>query len=130
MKKAVLFIFSGSIAAFSSLFLFVLFWNYLHIWYLAASVTSFILSVFIGFYLQKYLTFRGSNRGRSKKEMILFFIVSSVNLGITIVLMLFFVEIIKLNTLLSKVCTLAILACWNFFVYEKFVFNRKHPVID
>jgi putative flippase GtrA len=125
--KAILFILAGGTAALSNLVLFYIFLNWFHVWYLLASITSFVLSVFVGFYLQKYITFQNTSKSETKKQAILFFLVSMVNLGINILLMLFFVEILHIDKMLSKVFTLAILACWNFFVYEKFVFNKKTP---
>ena len=124
LKKVLYFIIGGGTAALTNLVLFFVFINYLNIWYLFASITSFILSVFVGFYLQKYLTFENVSNEKTKKQMILFLLVSTVNLGINILLMLFFVEVLKLDKMLAKVCTLAILACWNFFVYEKIVFKK------
>jgi putative flippase GtrA len=86
---------------------------------------AFILSVFVGFYLQKYVTFKNTSLADTKRQAILFFIVSSVNLGINVLLMLFLVGVLNLDKMLSKVITLLILACWNFFVYQKIVFKIK-----
>ena len=128
LRKFLYFIIGGGTAAFTNLVLFFVFINYLNIWYLFSSITSFILSVFVGFYLQKYLTFEDTSKEKTKRQMILFFLVSAVNLGINILLMLFFVEVLKFDKMLAKVCTLAILACWNFFVYEKFVFKKQYQL--
>lgn len=127
IKKAFLFIVSGGTAALSNLVLFYIFLNWFHIWYLIASIASFIFSVVVGFYLQKYLTFKDADKGETLRQAEVFFLVSMVNLGINILLMLLFVEVFKIDKILSKVFTLAILACWNYFVYEKFVFNKKSP---
>jgi putative flippase GtrA len=123
--KAILFMVAGEIAALSNLVLFYIFLNWFHIWYLIASIASFILSVVVGFYLQKHLTFKDVNKSETLRQAGIFFLVSMVNLGINILLMLLFVEVFKLDKILSKIFTLAILACWNYFVYEKFVFNKK-----
>ena len=125
IKKAFLFVVSGGTAALSNIVLFYIFLNWFHVWYLLASITSFILSVVVGFFLQKYLTFQNTSKSETRKQALLFFLVSMINLGINVLLMLFFVEILHLDKMLSKVFTLAILACWNYFIYEKFVFNKK-----
>lgn len=124
IKKVLLFIMSGGTAAATSLLLFYVFTNLLHIWYLIASTLSFILSVFVGFYLQKFVTFQDVSAGQSRKQMALFFMVSMINLGINIILMAIFVSGFAIYPMLAKVLTLGILACWNFFVYEKFVFKK------
>lgn len=118
---------AGGTAALSNLVLFYIFLNWFHIWYLIASIASFILSVIVGFYMQKYLTFKDANKSETLRQAGIFFLVSMINLGINVLLMLLFVEVFKIDKILSKVFTLAILACWNFFVYEKFVFNKKTP---
>jgi putative flippase GtrA len=125
--KAILFMVAGGTAALSNLVLFYIFLNWFHIWYLIASIASFILSVIVGFYMQKYLTFKDANKSETLRQAGIFFLVSMINLGINVLLMLLFVEVFKIDKILSKVFTLAILACWNFFVYEKFVFNKKTP---
>ncbi|MBP9714927.1 MAG: GtrA family protein [Candidatus Pacebacteria bacterium] len=123
--KGMKFIISGGTAAFVALSLFYVFWNILHIWYLLASILSFLFSVVVGFILQKYFTFENTVKSDTKKQAFLFLFISLINLLINIALMAFFVEILKLDQMLSKIVTLAILALWNFFVYKKFVFKVK-----
>lgn len=118
---------AGGTAALSNLVLFYIFLNWFNIWYLVASIASFILSVVVGFYMQKYLTFKDADKSETLRQAGIFFLVSMINLGINVLLMLLFVEVFKIDKILSKVFTLAILACWNYFVYEKFVFNKKTP---
>ena len=121
--KATKFIVSGGTAALVSLVLFYVFWNVLHVWYLLASVLSFMLSVVVGFYLQKYFTFKDVSKSNTRKQAVVFLLVSILNLLINIILMAFFVEVLFIDEMLSKVTTLAILSIWNFFVYKKFVFK-------
>jgi putative flippase GtrA len=123
IEKWFRFVVSGGLAALSNLVLFYVFLNIFHIWYLVASIASFLLSVVVGFYLQKYFTFKENRGGNKRKQMMMFLVVSLINLVINVLLMLFFVEILSLDQMLSKIFTLAILACWNYFVYQKFVFK-------
>lgn len=128
MKKFLFFVIGGGVAALTSLVLFYVFLNYFHIWYLLASITSFTISVFVGFYLQKYLTFNDLSKEKTKRQILIFFSISMINLGINVLLMLFFVELMNLDKMFAKACSLAILACWNFFVYQKFVFHTNIKV--
>lgn len=125
MKKFLLFIIAGGTSAGSNFLIYALLLNVFHIWYLTSSIVAFILSVFVGFYLQKFLTFKDSSKANFRSQMIAFFLVSFGNLFINVVLMVFFVETLHINKLFAKVLTLGILACWNFFVYQKFVFKNK-----
>lgn len=125
MIKAFKFIFSGGLAALTCLSAFYILITFFHIWYLLASAISFLLSVAVGFYLQKYLTFENFPKENIKKQAVLFLIISLANLLINVILMLFFVNYLAIPKVLAEVFTLAILACWNFFVYQKFVFVNK-----
>ena len=125
MKKVLLFIISGGTAALTNLVIYYTLLRVVGVWYLYSSITSFIISVVVGFYLQKYLTFENTSKSETLKQMSMFSLVSLLNLGINVLLMLFFVEITHFDQIFAKVCTLAVLACWNFFVYENFVFKQK-----
>lgn len=130
IQKFTRFVISGGSAALSNFLIYYFFLNILDIWYLVASIMAFILSVFVGFYMQKYFTFRDSSKSDFKSQIIMFFLVSFGNLFINVVLMLFFVETLHIDEVLSKVLTLGILACWNFFVYQKFVFAKTKPISE
>lgn len=118
------FIFSGGTAAASKLVLFVIF-IFFGMWYLLASALAFCCSIAVGFCLQKYVTFQNYSKKDAKKQAAVFTFVSLLNLLINIILMYGLVEIIKLNEILSQVIVIGIIACWNFFVYQKFVFKKK-----
>ena len=120
--KILKFIVAGGTSALSSFVLYYIFLEIFHLWYLTSSIIAFILSIFIGFILQKYLTFRDSTNSNIKKQLLIFFLISFGNLFINIVLMLFFVEVLSIDKLFAKVLSLGILACWNFFIYQKFIF--------
>jgi putative flippase GtrA len=130
IRKALLFIFSGGTAALTTLVLFYVFLNIFHFWYLFASILSFILSVGVGFYLQKTLTFDDSaNKKDIKRQAFIFFGISMVNLLVNILLMLLFVGALSFHSkMLAKILTLGIIALWNYFIYQKFVFNKKNSV--
>ena len=128
LKKYFKFIASGGTSALTSLVLFYVFITFFNMWYLLASGISFTLSIMVGFYLQKYITFKNSPTGNSKKQMISFICFSLLNLLINLALMSLFVGILGLEKMLAKIITLSILACWNYFVYEKFVFAEKNII--
>jgi putative flippase GtrA len=128
IRKYLKFIIAGGLSALTSLVLFYVFITFLNIWYLLASTISFLLSIAVGFYLQKYLTFKNFRKGDTKKQALSFLFFSLLNLLINIALMAFFVEIIQIDKMFSKILTLGILACWNFFVYEKFVFAERNLI--
>ena len=125
MKKFILFAIAGGTSALSNFLIYFILLKVFHMSYMASSVIAFILSIFVGFYMQKFVTFKDSSKSSWKKQAITFFLISFGNLFINVVLMVFFVEKLHIDKLFSKILTLGILACWNFFVYKNFVFNNK-----
>jgi putative flippase GtrA len=129
IQKFIKFIISGGLAAATSLIIYSTLIYFFNIYYILASIISFLLSITVGFYLQKYVTFKDASKSststQTKKQITIFFSISLLNLLINVILLAFFVQILGVDKFLSKVLTLGILACWNFFVYEKFVFGGK-----
>lgn len=123
--KGLKFIISGGLAALSKLLLFILLFSFLHIYYLLSSVVAFLLSLIVAFYLQKYFTFEDDSQHSMKKQASIFLFVSLLNLLVNIMVMYIFVDIWNFNEIFAQIITLGILACWNFFVYQKFIFNDK-----
>ncbi len=73
--------------------------------------------------MQKYFTFGDASKAELKKQALWFFGISLVNLFINLALMYAFVSLFGWNDLLSQILAIGIIACWNFFVYRKFVFK-------
>jgi putative flippase GtrA len=115
IRKTLRYIIAGGIGAGANFAIYFVLVKYFNIWYLAASVSSFVLSLVAGFYLQKYFTFRNTNKDAVHKQVLGFFIFSLINLG---------VEILNIDKILAKVLTLAILAIWSYFVYQKYIFRN------
>ncbi len=124
MHKAFKFIISGGLAASTKLGVFSLLFYVFHFWYLLASGVAFMLSVVVGFYLQKYFTFENLGEGETHKQAVIFLIVSGLNLLVNIAIMYVFVGVLRWNEFLSQVLTIGVIACWNFFVYQTFVFKK------
>ena len=125
MKKAFKFIVSGGLAACTKLVVFLILFSVFHFWYLLASGIAFAISVVVGFYLQKYFTFENLAEGETHKQAIIFIFVSGLNLLVNIGVMYGFVTILRWNEIMSQVLTIGIIACWNFFMYQTFVFKER-----
>ena len=125
IPKPLKFIISGGTAAFSKLVFFFILFSFLNVFYLLASGIAFALSVVVGFYLQKYFTFENLSKEDMGKQATIFIFVSFLNLLVNIAVMYLLVGVFKLNEIFSQVLTIGIIACWNYFVYQKFVFNKS-----
>ncbi len=124
IKKAMLFILAGCVGAATNFILYIFFFKVLGIWYIYASITSYILAAFVGFSMQKYLTFKNTSTTNIHKQVIRYFFFSSLNLVINILLLSFFVEILSIDKVLAKMLTLGTIAIWSYFVYKKYVFAK------
>jgi len=123
MKKGFKFIFSGGLAAGTKLAIFFVLFSIFHVWYLLASGIAFAFSVVVGFYMQKYFTFQDLSKEHTHKQASMFIFVSGINFLVNIVVMYVLVDAFRVNEILAQILTISIIACWNFFVYQKFVFK-------
>lgn len=125
IPKAFKFIISGGTAALSKLAFFFVLFSVFHVFYLLASAVAFALSVVVGFYLQKYFTFENLSKEDMGKQATIFIFVSFLNLLVNVAVMYLLVGVFKFNEIFSQILTIGIIACWNYFVYQKFVFNKS-----
>jgi len=125
LEKITRYVIAGGTGALINFLIYFVMLQVFNVWYLLSSICSFTLSIFAGFYLQKYFTFRNSSKDYIYKQMYLFFSFSLINLLINVILLVFFVEILGINQLVAKVLTLGIIAIGSFFVYQNFVFSSK-----
>lgn len=123
IKKTIRYLFTGGLGAGLNFSIYFILLNLFGLWYLLASIVSFSFSTIASFYFQKYLTFENISKDNIHKQIFLFFIFALINLLATVVLMLFFVEILAINKLLAKILTIGTIAVWSFFVYQKFIFK-------
>lgn len=123
MKKTILFVVAGGMGALTNLIIYVILLQLFGVWYIYASIISFVLAAFAGFCFQKYITFNGTSKGNIKKQIVFYFIFAIVNLVLNIIILSFFVEILKIDTIIAKVLTLGTLAIWSYFIYKKYIFK-------
>lgn len=123
IHKIMRYLFTGGVGAGVNFIIYFILLRFLGLWYILASIISFLLSLLVGFYLQKHFTFRNFSVDNTKKQMLLYYLFSFLNLIINIILLYFFVEIVKVDQVFAKVLTLGILAIWSYFVYQKYIFK-------
>ena len=122
-KKTILFVVAGGMGAFTNLIIYIVLLQLLGMWYLYASIISFVLASFAGFCFQKYITFRDSSGNNIKKQILFYFVFALLNLLLNVIILSFFVEVLMVDTILAKVLTLGIIAIWSYFVYQKYIFK-------
>lgn len=127
-QKLVRYIISGGTAAFVDLSLLFFFTSILHIWYLISAVFAFLIAFVVSFVLQKFWTFTDKSTENWKSQVVIYFIITSTNLGINTLLMYVFVDYIHIHYFLSQIIVSALIAFESYFVYQVFVFKKKQPV--
>ncbi len=116
------FVTTGVLATSANILIVFLLTHFLHVWYLISSITGFLLSFIISFYLQKFWTFKHQKRERIKQEFALFFIFILAALGLNTFLVFIFVEHAGFHYLIAQIAAGFFVAIMNYFSYKNFVF--------
>lgn len=93
--------------------------EFFHINYLISSSLSFIGAVIVNYILSVKFVFKNANNGY--KQIILFVLSSIIALFLNQICMWFFVEIINVYYMLSKIFATAIVTIWNYTSKKKSV---------
>jgi putative flippase GtrA len=122
-NKVLRFILAGGTSALSQIAILYLFTDILGLWYLYASILSFVIALFISFTLQKFWAFRdkairGVHAQFMKYAMIIF-----VGLLLNTTLMFLLVDLLHFWYILAQIITGALIAVFNFLSYRKYIFK-------
>lgn len=112
------YVISGVIASLVMFISLIFFRETLGIWYLYSSTLAFVLAFFSSFLLQKLWTFRNISNSETHKQLVLFFVVSIINLGLNAFAMFVLVDIMNIWYILSQFFVTALIAIWSFFIYR------------
>jgi putative flippase GtrA len=114
---------AGGISTFVDLAALYLFTSVFHIWYLISAILAFLIAFGVSFALQKFWTFADKSTENIRKQMVIYFLVAGINLGLNTVLMYLFVDLADFHYLWAQIIVTALIACESFFVYQKFIFK-------
>lgn len=99
--------------------------------YELATALAFMVSTAVNYIMGRILTFRGNDKYKGKKlrEIGLIYLVSIIGLGMNILLMKVFVELLGFRSRLlqigAKILTTGIVFFWNFFVRRLLIYRKK-----
>ena len=110
--------FAGAIVNYSTFFIL---FNKFQIFYILASATGFILSVFLAFYLNKKYTFQIT--GKTKSRLIKYFSVNLFTLILGLLFLALFVENLLVNVYIANLLVIGIQTISN-FLGSKFIAFR------
>lgn len=94
------------------------------VWYLYASIVSFLCCVVVNFLLQKYWVFVMKGTEKQVFEMTQFLLIALLNLVLNTVLMYSLVSILGIYYVFAQVFCILVLSVLNYFLYG-FVFQAK-----
>lgn len=92
--------------------------------YLTGSVTAFIVSMIVGFILQKYWTFGERSHERARKQFMLYTTLALCNLGVNTFIVYLFVEYVGAHYLIAQTIGAGSVALTSYFIYRQLIFPK------
>ncbi len=125
MKKIKLFRFivSGGIATGVNLVLIFILTEYVHLWYLLSATLAFFSAFLISFFLQKFWTFNDPSKDKIRRQAFLFLATIIIGVGVNDLVVYSLVEYVNVHYLVAQIIGAAFIACANFIIYQRFIFN-------
>ena len=123
-KIYIKYIISGSTGALVNLTTLFVLTEFAHVYYLLSAILAFFVSLAVSFNLQKRWTFQNNDK-KVFKQIIIYFIVTSSNLLINMVLLYFLVEKLDIWYMLAQVIIYGSLSVFSFILYKFLVFKKE-----
>jgi putative flippase GtrA len=120
--KFIRFSISGGIATAIDFGLLYIFVQFLDIWYIAAAIPAFLIGSLIHFLISYFWVFEDKNKEKIWKKYLKFTSIHILSLGINLICMYFFVEVLGMNYLTGKIAAIVGSVIWNFCCNKKFTF--------
>jgi putative flippase GtrA len=122
MDEKIRYFFIGVLCALADLLILYVLVDVFHYWYLTASVISFTIVSFTGYWGQKYYTFKNVSK-KHGQQITIFFIIAVLGLGLNSLLMFFLVGFLGLWYILGSIITKLIVFIWNFTANKYITFR-------
>ncbi len=122
--KILRFVISGGTATVTNIGLLFILVHFFHIWYVAATVITFLAAFGVSFVLQKFWTFDDRSKGDLRRQLGLYFCTLIGGLLLNTSLVYLYVERLGINYLIAQVIAGALIAVLNYFFYQTFIFHK------
>lgn len=123
MHKLIRYIGAGAVGAATNIVVFYALIDIFSVWYVIASVCSFVVALSVSFTVQKFFTFRDHSTDAMVKQMSLFTIVSISGLALNVAIVYFLVDILGLYHFVGQILTMIVVAIFSFLMYQRFIFQ-------
>jgi putative flippase GtrA len=115
----------GGISACVDIGFFFVFAKLLGFNYLAVATIGFLIAVPVNYLLSVRFVFRSGARFRPLHELALVYLVSSVGLGLHLMVLYAAIDVLGLELMLSKFIATGSVFLWNFLARNYFVFRPR-----
>ncbi len=123
-KQIVKYLISGGIATVTYLGVSFTLTEWARLWYLISVDLAFVTAFFVSFYLQKFWTFCNFEKEGARKQMLVYFIVGLINLGISTGGVYLLVEKMDIWYLLAQIIMGGFISFFSFLVYKFIIFKK------
>ena len=125
-KEIINYLIFGGLTTLVSIGTYALFTIVFNIDYLVSNVLSWIIAVLFAFITNKLFVFASKSRSKKQvsKEIVSFFFFRIVSLGIEMIIMYVFVDLLSINDLITKVIAQVIVILSNYIFSKLFVFKN------
>lgn len=127
-KEIINYLIFGGLTTLVSIGTYAIFTKIFNIDYLISNVLSWIIAVLFAFITNKLFVFESKSKDKKlvSKEITNFFFFRIVSLGIEMVIMYTFVDLLSINDLITKVIAQVIVILSNYIFSKVFVFKKNN----
>ena len=127
-KEIINYLIFGGLTTLVSIGTYAIFTKIFNIDYLISNVLSWIIAVLFAFITNKLFVFESKSKDKKlvSKEITNFFFFRIVSLGIEMVIMYIFVDLLSINDLITKVIAQVIVILSNYIFSKVFVFKKNN----
>ena len=112
---------SGAFFEYVSFFLLNLFISIV----IVTNAVSFLVGLFYTFFMHRAVTFKGDYARKGERQLLMYSTLAILNLGISSIMMIVFVEWLSIHPLIAKILNMAFIVLWNFFILNKIIFKHR-----
>jgi putative flippase GtrA len=99
--------------------------RFVHIYYVAATIGSFLVAATISYFLNKFWTFRDYQKDRMAKQYLQFIFIGSIGALISALVLFCTVHFLHFYDLAGKAAAVVIVVIWNFFANKRWTFRGQ-----
>lgn len=120
--KIIKYAFVGGCAAIVDVGLFFIFAKYLGFNYLLVGLCTFLIGTLVNYLLSIRIVFQSGAQHKKKKEVLLVYLVSSIGLGLNLLILYICHDGMNIDVGVSKLIATGLVFFWNYLARKKFIF--------